>query len=295
MILDRHIRSVSASKVNGLWHVNPWGRTLYVNSAHLRSSDVGPDGLDKDHPLNTLVKAISYAQAGDMIVVGPGHTETISTALTILVGDLYIRGVGVGLRRPKFTFGATTASMALGVPGGVILENLHFAPGIDSVVFMVLVVGTDCQIIDCYVSDTAAYQALTAIALNATADRTNIVGLRAFQPNAGAAQCVSISSADLVEVRDCYIAGDYSAACCALTAAAVDVLIDHNKLNNLNAVDVCIEGFAGATGLITDNRCRIATDVQTTWINTLGALSLGENYGVNDDGETGVLIGTPSA
>ena len=77
--------------------------------------------------------------------------------------------------------------------------------------------------------------------------------------------------------------------------ANTNVLIEYNDINNLNAVDVGIEGIAAQTGTCRFNTIRVATDGQLTGINTAGAMQLFENYQVNDDAETGVLIGSASA
>ncbi len=294
-VTDKDIVSVSAGKVRGLWHPSPWGRTLYVNSAHLRSSDVGPDGLGKDHPLNTLARAIALAQAGDMIIVGPGHTETVSTAtaLDVNVADVQILGVGQGLRKPKFTMDTVVGSTFTVSASGVRLENLHFAPGIDAVSVLVTVTGDDVDIVDCYLSDTAGYQPVIGISVANDADNCRILGLRADDANSLGAECIAIGTGRFCEIRGCHISGDYSAACIKNITAAEQVLIADNYLENLNAIDVCIDMAATGTGRIARNCCRIATDAQTSWISG-GDCDLYENYGVNVDAETGVLIGTPS-
>ena len=78
------------------------------------------------------------------------------------------------------------------------------------------------------------------------------------------------------------------------TAAATDVLIDDCRLENLNAVDANITGFAALTGFITRCYCHIVTDAQVTWITTPGNTMTGECYGTNDDGECGLIIGVVS-
>ena len=100
---------------------------------------------------------------------------------------------------------------------------------------------------------------------------------------------------DRTIIRNCKMYGDCSAANIEVTTTlASNMLIENCDIENLNAVDVCIEGFAAITGSIRYNTCRVATDAQTTWINTPGNAQLFENYGVNNDGETGILIGTAS-
>lgn len=67
-----------------------------------------------DSPFATLAGAISKCVAGrgDIILVKPGHAETITSATTLLfnVAGVAIIGLGVGNSRPTFTF--TTANTA---------------------------------------------------------------------------------------------------------------------------------------------------------------------------------------
>jgi hypothetical protein len=103
-----------------------------------------------------------------------------------------------------------------------------------------------------------------------------------------------MAAASDVKIIGLHSNGDFSAANIVATAAPVNLLVQGCYLVNANAVDVCIEGFAAATGMLIENLCHIATDAQVTGINTPGAMSLFHNYQVNNDGETGLLIGTPS-
>ncbi len=68
-----------ASVINGLQNPNPWTRTLYVDSGHTRASDLMV-GIDELHPLKTLKQAVTNARVGDLIIVGPGHAETVNVA-----------------------------------------------------------------------------------------------------------------------------------------------------------------------------------------------------------------------
>ena len=103
------------------------------------------------------------------------------------------------------------------------------------------------------------------------------------------------AAADHVKIRNLVSHGDFSAANIDMSAAWTDCLIEDCALENANAVDVNIEGYSAATGHVRNNSCMIATNGQVTWINTVGSLSLFENYGVNAGGETGMIVGTASS
>jgi hypothetical protein len=54
------------------------------------------------------------ANAGDTIVVLPGHTETVTaTSIALDVAGVKVIGLGSGLNRPTFTFGAAAATITV--------------------------------------------------------------------------------------------------------------------------------------------------------------------------------------
>jgi hypothetical protein len=145
-----------------------------------------------------------------------------------------------------------------------------------------------------HVAHDATNQAVLAINVTSNGDYLLVEGLTAAQAAAGATACISLNGCDRATIQKCRIYGDYSAACIRSTGVAVtQVRIDECHLESLNAADACIVMLAASTGWISRNMCRIATDVQTTWISGANC-QLSENYGVNDNGETGKLIGTAS-
>lgn len=83
------------------------------NRTNANGSD-GNEGTSLDMPLATLDAAIGKctAGAGDVIVILPGHAESVASATAIVfdVSDVTIVGLGTGSSRPTFTF--TTANTA---------------------------------------------------------------------------------------------------------------------------------------------------------------------------------------
>lgn len=94
-------------------------------------SGVGADtnsGRDKQHPLATLQAAINKCTAnkGDMILLMPGHAETVTaTSINLSVAGVRVFGLGAGLLRPTFTYGAAAATFTVSAANcGV--DNCHF-------------------------------------------------------------------------------------------------------------------------------------------------------------------------
>lgn len=284
---------LSASVINGLQNPNPWTRTLYVDSGHTRASDLMV-GTDELHPLKTLKQAVSNALAGDLIIIAPGHAETVDVADYIDFDkvDLTIQGLGNGDRRPKFTFKTlTTANMKISA-AGVTLENLNFVAGLAAIVQLFDVAAADAAFLGCVIQEDSGH-VIDAIVLATDSHRCLIDGLQARQPTSGGQSCIQFPAANDVVITNCDITGDFALACIENGTAATQVIIAGNLLETINSNDKCISMHASTSGRCADNRCRIADDATQTWI-VAADMDWFENYGVNVDGETGVLIGSAS-
>lgn len=300
-IPEAHLRGpMSPTLVGGWFNSNPWSKVRYVNSAHRNASDTKRSGEDYEHPLATVAQALAdittkgYEDA--LVIVGPEHVETISSILTISKQGTQVVGLGHGDRRPTFTLDTATTVVVSVTATGVKLHNLRFEAGIDAIDQLVAVSAASALISDCTFEGDASYQVDAALAFAAGADKAKILGCSFLQATAGGASSIHIVGAsDSVEIAGCWGVGDYSAANISNTvAAATNLSIHHNRFENLNAVDVNIDMIGTATGFIHDNVLRIATDGELTWIDTFDG-QLAANWGINNDGETGKLIGTASA
>lgn len=114
---------------------NP-GKIYFVyNGAALQSGQVGgSDGNPGTYvkPFATINYAISQcvANRGDIIIVKPGHTETIANATTLVlnVAGVAIVGLGTGSNRPTLTFTtATTANIPVTAANCSVSNILHIA------------------------------------------------------------------------------------------------------------------------------------------------------------------------
>lgn len=260
-------------------------------------------GKSPDDPFASIAYAFSSdvltADAGDVIYGLPGHTESVIAAGTITcdIAGVKIIGLGFGSDRPTITVnaGATAATIVMSA-ANVTWENFIFKNTVDANVVVFPVTAAYCGFKNCEFIDDGTDNTVDWITLSAAADDFELVDcVNKGTDTAGNDSFISIGAASNVKIVGLRSNGDFAAANIEFTAAGVDVVIADCYLENANAVDVNIEGFAALTGWIARNCCRNATDTQVTWINTPGAASLFENYGVNDDGETGLLCGTPSA
>lgn len=116
-----------------LFQSNP-GQALWVgNGANLSPGAIsGSDGNPGTYnrPFATLQRALDFCNqgTGDIIMIKPGHAETISNATTLILNkaNVSIIGLGVGPSRPTFTLDtATTANIPLRA-ASVSIQNCLF-------------------------------------------------------------------------------------------------------------------------------------------------------------------------
>lgn len=96
------VTSFGVPIIGGGAHVpSTTGKYFFVDS---NNGSNGNSGLDKDHAVATLAYAISLTTANksDVIVLMPGHAETVSTTITPLAGSQIV-GLGRGRNRAVFT------------------------------------------------------------------------------------------------------------------------------------------------------------------------------------------------
>ena len=273
------------------------GSVYYVDSGSGAAANTGDAS---DEALITIDAAINKCTAskGDIIYVMPGHAETVSGAAGIAadVAGISIIGLGRGTDRPQVTLSATDSTVTV-TAANVSIQNIHFINDIDALVVGIPVTAAHCRIQGCLFDDaTASKQTIHWITLSAAADYFECIGCEHHgSDTAGSTAFITGAAADHVTIRSLVSHGDFAAANIDMSAAWTDCLIEDCALENANAVDVNIEGYASATGQVRYNSCMIATNGQVTWINTPGTLALFENYGVNLGGETGMIIGTASS
>ena len=282
------------------------GEVFWVNNSTtvLAKGAVGGSNGNKGtytQPFSTIDYAIGKCTAsrGDIIAVMPGHAESVSAAgdITCDVAGVAIVGLGHGSARPIITFDtATTADIEIDA-ANVTISNIKFVCGIDSLAAPIDVDAAICTIANCSMFNNSTLNTIRWILGDANADDLIVEDCRHYGTGvAGDTAFITLNGSDSNIIRGCTSTGDFAAANVeVVTAKVTSCLITENHFENLNAVDVNIEAYAASTGWISNNKLRIATDSQVTWINTGGEMSLFENYGVNNDAETGLICGTVSA
>lgn len=136
---------------------------LYNGTAVLGGQRGGSDGNKGtfNSPFGTLAGAVAQcvANRGDIIMVKPGHSETISsaTALTMNIAGVAVIGLGNGTNRPLFTLNtANTATIAVSA-ANVSFQNCQFVANFLSIAAcFTLAAAAEFTVQGCYFKDTSS-------------------------------------------------------------------------------------------------------------------------------------------
>lgn len=306
MIRKRNLDPALAAQItaSGIW-LSPNANVFYVDSGHA-STGTGKPGKDPDNPLSTIDGAINNCTAnnGDLIIVMPGHTETISAATTLVpdTAGVSIIGLGRGADRPTLTFTAAASNIPISGAGTVMENFLLVTSGTVDVTAMITVTAADVLLKDIEIRESAATsQVVDAIIGGSGSDRLAVEGLRFLGAagDAGAAAVSVVAASDGVVIKDFNIDGTLSAGCIEnVTAAATNMVIGPGIARNRHASqDGSVVLTATTTGFVNDVYGRSATnDADGFNLVFVGADAQFFNcLAVNADGEKGGSPLTASA
>ncbi len=240
------------------------GNVWFVDNGNSNSSDSSGAGRTLGQPFDTLAFAVGQTTPtnGDLIMVAPGHAESITGADGILFGTnavgITVIGIGNGLDRPTFTWtSVTTADMEIDA-ASVTLRNLYFdLTGIDALAVGIDVNASNFKMIGCEVLQAdSGGQALVAVDLDGNANDSRISNCKFLAPTAGDGNGAIQITGTLkgLEIDNCWIDGDYDDACIFSTVAFTEGLIRNCYLRNQLTGQHSIEFTAAATGMLVNNR-----------------------------------------
>jgi hypothetical protein len=137
-----------------------WVNNSGVNLANSKgASDSGKGTMLS--PFSSIDYAIGRCRAGrgDVILVAPGHTETVTAAggITLDVDGVCIYGLGVGAARPTITFTTANTSRISWTADNCTMKNIRFVGNFLSIATCILNSGgASWTIEDCLFADTSA-------------------------------------------------------------------------------------------------------------------------------------------
>ncbi len=154
--------------VRGMPLLNSYpGRVFWLNSSAQGASDGNRGTFDR--PFATLAGVITaaggggaaqpMAARGDVVMVGAGHAETISssTALNLSISGLQIIGLGVGTLRPTFTLDTATTTTINVTANNITIQNCLFVANFAAIAAcFTLTTAKELDIINCDFRDTSS-------------------------------------------------------------------------------------------------------------------------------------------
>lgn len=265
---------------------NP-GRVLWVASAGAvpgpgatGSSDSNPGTFIR--PFASLAGALASSQSqasrGDLIVLKPGHTETITAAAGIVmsVAGITVLGLGTGSLRPTFTFTtANTASITV-TANNVGFSNCLFVGGFLNVATCFSIanaqVATDFAIDSCEFQDSSTILNFVAcVKIGTTANiadglqftNNRVIG-KAATPAAATTAIVTASDINRAILKDNMVSHQVllaSTACLIATGATnlTNAIIKGNVTDRPNTTSngelLSTSGTSFLGTMIADNYC----------------------------------------
>jgi hypothetical protein len=250
------------SKIAGLGLGPITGETFYVAKDGIQARTWLDGRVPGDHLFLTIDAAINkcVAERGDVIIVAPGHTETVVAAagIDVDVANVSIIGLGKGDDRPTINFTtATTADIDIDA-ANILIENIYFdLTGVDELAAPIDVNAANFTIRNCdFLMSDSGGQAVNAITTAAEAHNMKVLNCKFLAPNAGAAEAIKIVGAiDGAEIKNCFIAGDFTVAPIHNPTGniATNLLISDCVLKNDNTGEFALELVSACTGFLVRN------------------------------------------
>jgi hypothetical protein len=236
-------------------------------------------------PYDTIDYAIGKVSANDVIIVGPGHTETVSAAsgITCDVAGITIVGLGSGSKRPTITLGTATAASIVVSAADVTIDNILFTSALDNVATCFTITGKNFTIKNCEFRDASdALHFLSCILTGTTdngADGLSVINCKRWGLAAANTAFISIlGNCDRMLIKDNWVQDastvDAGHFIIMSTKVCLDTLIIGNICNVLGATNAAVGIFitgdsTTSTGVLAYNLCS-SLDTTTELFATAG-------------------------
>ncbi|HUQ70841.1 MAG TPA: hypothetical protein VM165_15025, partial [Planctomycetaceae bacterium] len=261
-------------------------------------------------PYSTLAYAFSQCSAnrGDIIVIKPGHAETISSAsaLTLSIAGVAIVGLGLGSSRPTFTLDTAATATINVTAANVSIQNCIFTANFaDIVSVFTLTTAKYFTLERCYIKATATnMNFLNVIDTNATtadADGLYVSGCKWIEPDLATLGFVKMdgTNADIVFSENFLVLGvnNNVASCFAIATGKVITALrmEDNRLYRLNTdtatggVLITTDGSTN-TGVIARNFVQTADTAGEVLVTASSGFGFFENRESGVAGATGYVL-----
>lgn len=256
------------------------------------------DSQGEQRRFSTIDAAVGActANAGDVILVAPGHTENISsaTSLVVDVAGVTIIGLGRGAARPTLTYTATAGSVELDA-AGVHVENIVFKSSISAVVVGINIDANDITLKNIEMTfDETGDDFVTMIDADAVSGFQLLDSKLIAEDTAGCAEAIRLDTANYARIEGNFIYGDFTdGAIIGEGAASTGILIKNNDVYNSDTTaGFVLDLNVACTGILAHNNfgTLFATAPETAL--DPGSLLCIENYVANAVDKSGALVPT---
>lgn len=222
------------------------------------------DGRRTDRAFTTLEAGVGACTAnnGDMVILMPGHSETLTASLSLAKAGVKVIGMGHGAARPTFVVGDAVGEAITLDAASLWLENLIFICGTDAQTNMVRILAADCTVKDCDFREVVTTkQPLTMLDITGASandcDRSRVIGCGFYGPTAGDGdRAIELGEvADRIEIRNCVAIGNWDDACIHNPTGKVltNLTIRDCELTNNLTGQHSIELVSACTGILAYN------------------------------------------
>lgn len=257
-------------------------------------------GTSPDAPFLTIAAAQTAARAskGDIVVILPGHVETVAAAsgITLSKAGITYVGFGWGSMRPTLTLSATASTILIS-GANITLSNVIITSSIDELVTCISVTGAGCTLDRVDYVDGTAVQTLSFLTTAATADDLTIQNCTHQQGTAPAtaAAWIGLIGTDRARIINnrLFITQANSASAFviqSLTTAPLNIEISGNVIVQLGGTTIAsaISLLASTSGAVNDNRIS-STATTLAGVNAIASCYAAENYITHTVNKSGKL------
>lgn len=274
------------------------GSYFFVDS---NTGNAGYTGKTPQAPLATLAGAIAKCTAskGDVIVLMPGHSETVASSISINVAGITIVGLGSGSLRPTFNITGASATLAISA-ANITVNNILVTGGVDEIVAAITISAADVKLVNLEYRDVTG-QCTDCILTTAAATRLLIDNLVYDGATAaGTNAAIAIVGGDGITIRNVVMDGNFAVGGIDVrTTATTDLNVYNVRFRTRNAADIfLVDTVTASTGNIgpniyirlQDNAANITEAITgATWVQHQD-ISV-----VNNAGEIGMAINTTAS
>jgi len=268
------------------------GTVFYVSST---TGSNGNLGTDPAFPKATIAGAQSAATAsqGDIVVVLPGHSETLTAVLTLSKAGVKYIGLGEGLLRPTLTINGAIDGVNI-TGANITFENFQFpAPGTDDQTADINVTGAGVTIRNTYhIGSTTSKNKTDIITVASGANDLLVEGVVCYNTVVDCVSWLSLEAAVArATIRNCTVQGQFSTAVLMDEATATLVTIEDNLFKNTKAATAVVTFTTGnSTGVMRRNDCSGRHTTIASNIVPGTGMDFFHNYVVEEAALNGILI-----